>query len=205
MITIYSERPGGQPATGRESPRGRYGFPMAPAPTWRPTARLLVFDALDRVLLFSADDPRGRVWFTPGGAIQRGETLAGAAVRELAEETGYLHAEAGLGPVVATCAGLWSTADGRVFFGADSFFLVRVADPVIRTDGQEPLERSVITGHRWWTPSDLREATEVVLPCGLPGLVASLLSEGIPERPRRLPWRAGKGLNKPLPELPAYS
>lgn len=142
---------------------------MDPAPIWRPTARLLVLDSLDQVLLFSADDPRGRVWFTPGGAIHRGETLTSAAV---------------------TCAGLWSTADGQVFFGADSFFLIRVADPVISTDGQEPLERSVITGHHWWTPSELREATEVILPFGLPGLVARLLSEGIPEQPLRLPWRA---------------
>jgi 8-oxo-dGTP pyrophosphatase MutT (NUDIX family) len=163
---------------------------MDPAPIWRPTARLLVLDPLDRVLLFSADGPRGRVWFTPGGAIHRGETLASAAVRELAEETGYSHAEAGIGPVVATCAGLWSTADGQVFFGADSFFLVRVADPVISTDGQEPLERSVITGHHWWTPGELREATELIHPLGLPGLVASLLSDGIPEQPLRLPWRA---------------
>lgn len=162
---------------------------MDPAPIWRPTARLLVLDSLDQVLLFSADDPRGRVWFTPGGAIHRGETLTSAAVRELAEETGYVHAEADIGPVVATCAGLWSTADGQVFFGADSFFLIRVADPVISTDGQEPLERSVITGHHWWTPSELREATEVILPFGLPGLVARLLSEGIPEQPLRLPWR----------------
>jgi hypothetical protein len=137
------------------------------------------------------------VWFTPGGAIHRGETLAGAAVRELAEETGYVHAEAGIGPVVATCAGLWSTGDGQVFFGADSFFLVRVADPVISTDGQEPLERSVITGHHWWTPRELREATEVILPVGLPGLVASLLGQGIPEQPLRLPWRALASGNAP--------
>ena len=163
---------------------------MGPAPIWRPTARLLVLDSLDRVLLFSAADPRGRMWFTPGGALHRGETLASAAVRELAEETGYARAEASVGPVVATCAGLWSTADGQVFFGADSFFLVRVAGPVISTNGQEPLERSVITGHRWWTLSELREATEVILPFGLPGLVASLLTQGLPEQPLRLPWRA---------------
>ena len=58
---------------------------MDPAPIWRPTARLLVLDSLDRLLLFSAEDPRGTAWFTPGGAIHRGETLARAAVRELAE------------------------------------------------------------------------------------------------------------------------
>jgi 8-oxo-dGTP pyrophosphatase MutT (NUDIX family) len=162
---------------------------MALAPIWRPTARLLVLDSLDRVLLFSADDPRGRLWFTPGGGVQRGETLTSAAVRELAEETGYVHDEASIGPVVATSAGLWSPADGQVFFGADSFFLVRVAGPDISTDGQEPLERSIITGHRWWAPSELSEATEVILPVGLPGLVARLLAEGIPEQPLRLPWR----------------
>src|ERR1700691_6724949 len=59
-------------------------------------------------------------------------------------------------------------------------------DPVISTDGQEPLERSVITGHHWWTPSELREATEQILPLGLPGLLASPLREGIPDQPLRL-------------------
>ena len=34
------------------------------------------------------------------------------------------------------------------------------------------------------------QGTEVILPFGLPGLVAGLLSEGIPEQPLRLPWRA---------------
>src|SRR5580693_5082106 len=89
---------------------------MATSPKFRPTARLIVLDPADRVLLFSARDPRGKVWFTPGGGVHRGEALTAAAVRELAEETGHVRAEADLGPVVAATAGLW-TGDGLLFFG----------------------------------------------------------------------------------------
>ncbi|HEX8005227.1 MAG TPA: NUDIX domain-containing protein [Trebonia sp.] len=167
---------------------------MHPVPIWRPTARLLVVDQPGRVLLFSALDPRGPTWwFTPGGGVRRDETLASAAVRELAEETGYVRGESEIGPVVATCAGLWLADDGRRFFGADSFFFVRVTSPAVSTDGQEPLERSIITGHRWWRPGELRRTGDVIVPSGLADLVASLLSDGRPARPVRLPWRTVSG------------
>jgi 8-oxo-dGTP pyrophosphatase MutT (NUDIX family) len=167
---------------------------MYPAPIWRPTARLIVVDPPGRVLLFSALDAGGQTWwFTPGGGVRRDETLASAAVRELAEETGYVRGEPEIGPVVATCAGLWLAEDGRRFFGADSFFFVRVTNSAISTDGQEALERSIITGHRWWTPDELRGTSDVIVPSGLPDLVASLLSDGRSARPVRLPWRAASG------------
>jgi 8-oxo-dGTP pyrophosphatase MutT (NUDIX family) len=158
-------------------------------PRFRPTARLLVLDPAGRVLLFSAADPRGRAWFTPGGGVHRGESLEAAAVRELAEETGHVRAEADIGPVVATSAGLWQTGSGLVFFGADSFFLVRVAEPRVDTDGQEAFERSVITGHRWWTTGELRVTSDKIVPNGLADLVDGLLHAGAPATPTRLAWR----------------
>ncbi len=158
-------------------------------PRFRPTARLLVLDPDGRVLLFSATDPRGQVWFTPGGGVHRGESLEAAAVRELAEETGHVRAEAAIGPVVATSAGLWTASGELTFFGADAYFLVRVAEPRVDTGGQEALERSVITGHRWWTTGELRATRDKIVPNGLADLVDGLLRAGVPEMPVRLAWR----------------
>ena len=148
-------------------------------------------DLEGRVLLFSAQEADGeRWWFTPGGGVHRGETVQAAAVRELFEETGYLVQEAGLGPVVATSSGLWlAEEEGKLFLGAHSFFFVRVSHPDIDTDGQEDLERSMITGHRWWSVADLRAATERIVPLGLADLMGRLLGGDIPAHPVRLPRR----------------
>jgi hypothetical protein len=55
-----------------------------PAPIWRPTARLLVLDSLDRVLLFSADDPGA------DGALR---FLPVAKSHDVAFDTGMLTAD----------------------------------------------------------------------------------------------------------------
>jgi 8-oxo-dGTP pyrophosphatase MutT (NUDIX family) len=161
---------------------------MAETPVWRPTARLFVIDPDERVLLFSSADSTGRTWwFTPGGGVHRGETVAMAAVRELSEETGFAYTEAELGPVVATSMARWPRSDGRIFLSAHSFFLLRVAHPELDFDGQEDFERSYITGHRWWTLSELRAATDEIFPVKLADLIDTLLRDDSVERPIRLP------------------
>lgn len=164
---------------------------MAPTPVFRPTARLIVLDPGDRTLLFSFVTASGRTgWFTPGGGLRKGETLEAAAVRELAEETGFAVPESDVGPVVATRGGQWRAAEkNKIFFGADSFLCVRVPHTEVSTDGHEALEASVITGYRWWTAAELRTTTDRITPPSLPDLVSQLLTSGVPEVPVRLPWR----------------
>jgi ADP-ribose pyrophosphatase YjhB (NUDIX family) len=41
-----------------------------------------------RILLLNQDTDTGRSWSLPGGKVEEGETLAGALVREMREETG---------------------------------------------------------------------------------------------------------------------
>jgi hypothetical protein len=78
--------------------------------------------------------------------------------------------------------------DGRRYFAADSFFFVRVPHPAVSTRGQEELERSVITGHRWWAVDELRTTADEIFPLRLADLVAGLLGNGTPTRPVRLAW-----------------
>nr|BFE85428.1 hypothetical protein GCM10020093_080290 [Planobispora longispora] len=65
---------------------------VVPESIFRPTARILLVDDSERVMLYRGMGPTKNpeyAWFTPGGGVHPGESLPVAAARELREETGH--------------------------------------------------------------------------------------------------------------------
>jgi 8-oxo-dGTP pyrophosphatase MutT (NUDIX family) len=156
------------------------------APVRRSSARVIVVDASDRVLLLRGGDPRRpgpAVWHTPGGGIDPGETHEHAAARELAEETGLeLGSADALGPVVWTRRFEFSF-DGVLYDQDEVFFLLRVQGHDVDDSRHTPLERRYLSGHRWFSVADLATFDELVAPPDLGEQLAVLLRDGVPASP----------------------
>jgi 8-oxo-dGTP pyrophosphatase MutT (NUDIX family) len=142
----------------------------------RRAARVLVADAAGRVLMlqgFDPSDPGLRYWFTVGGGLEPGESVAEAAVRELFEETGLRISPDGLGPVV------WNDVtefpfDGRLYRQEQSWFLVRVPSLEVDRSGFDEIERATVSDVAWWSSSDFATSTERYYPPDLPELLRRL-------------------------------
>ncbi|SEN22995.1 NUDIX hydrolase [Nonomuraea pusilla] len=162
-----------------------------PQPIPRRSARVLLVDDRDRILLYRAlrsiKDPY-YAWYTIGGGIRPGETPSAAAARELLEEIGHEVTPASLGPVVATSAGDWIRDDGTPMRSTHSFFFLRTPTLQVDLSGMEEFERSLLDGFRWWTPADLRATHECVLPAGLADLLERLLGGEVPSEPVVMSW-----------------
>ncbi len=147
------------------------------APVDRRSARVLLIDRDDRVLLFLGCDPmardRGTWWFTPGGGVEQGESLVQAASRELLEETGLLVEPAQLGGPVHAEVAEFSLA-GTSYRQSGDFFVARVDAHVVDTAGFSALEREFVLDHRWWTRAELRSTAEVIYPAVLADLLDAL-------------------------------
>jgi ADP-ribose pyrophosphatase YjhB (NUDIX family) len=159
-------------------------------PVRRDTARFILIDPDDRVLLFRHHLPAPwscEGWLTPGGAIERGEAPSTAAARELCEETGHVVDPAEVGAAVGVTSGQWSL-DSAAFVTTNWYFFACSATGTVDLSGQSDHERRGLLRHRWWTVADLNATRDLVLPVGLVDLVLRLLKGDLPGEPLRLPW-----------------
>jgi 8-oxo-dGTP pyrophosphatase MutT (NUDIX family) len=145
----------------------------------RRSARVVMMDEHERVLLLSGRDPGDptapRFWFVPGGGADRGETLEQAAVREVYEETG---ARLGALGTVVWERDVSFVFDGVPFAQHEWYFFVRVAHFEARATGLTDLEQRSGIGARWWALGEVAQAEAPVHPPGLAELVAGWLRGG---------------------------
>jgi 8-oxo-dGTP pyrophosphatase MutT (NUDIX family) len=155
----------------------------------RPTARVLLLDRADRVLLMNGRLP-GRAkgeagaWFLIGGGLEPGETWLQAAAREIVEETGITDFE--LGPIVWRREGVLNIPEPRLF--DERYIVARCEGREPSRDGWDALERDQIDDIRWWTQAELAATKEAVFPPGLAGLLPDLLAGVFPAEPVLIPW-----------------
>jgi 8-oxo-dGTP pyrophosphatase MutT (NUDIX family) len=157
---------------------------------FRPSARIVVIDKNGRVLLFRIVDPRDDkplVWITPGGGVEKGETLVQTALRELKEETGLVAGATELGTPVAVSRGEWEFR-GSPLFSEDWYFALHTTAFEPDATNWTDLERELHNGWKWWTPDDLEATSEIVFPAGLADLARTLYCGDVLDEPVVLPW-----------------
>jgi 8-oxo-dGTP pyrophosphatase MutT (NUDIX family) len=157
-------------------------------PPERPTARVLLLDDSDRLLLLKGRLPGAAAgtesWFTVGGGLEAGETLLEAAAREILEETGI--ADFSLGPVVWVREGVLHIPHPMLF--REQYVVARCRAAEAVSHGWTELERDLIEAMRWWTAAELTTTTDRVFPPGLAQLLPPVLAGEIPSQPLRIPW-----------------
>jgi double-stranded uracil-DNA glycosylase len=148
-------------------------------PVERVAARALVLDEEGRTLLVQFRDDVGQVWWaTPGGGIDDGEDVESALRRELAEELGLDDFQ--LGPEIWTREHTFGWR-GSILRQRERIWLVEVTrhEPAPRVD----LAAELVADVRWWTPAELADTTEQLVPRRLPELLQELRTTGPPAKP----------------------
>ena len=154
-------------------------------PEFRPAARVLLIDDRDRVLLFSValpQRPHDRLWITPGGGLDPGETREDAALRELYEETGLRAVK--LGPCIWKRRHAWQWSN-KWIDSEEWFYLLRASAFDVVPTAPDEWEMQYVLGHRWWSLPEMvaNMETETFVPRSLPELLPPILAGELPEQP----------------------
>lgn len=125
-----------------------YHDPAAPpANSIVPSVTVAVRDAAGRILLVHKID--NDYWALPGGAVDLGESVADAALREIAEETGVTIELTGLVGIYTDPGHVMAYDDGEVRQQFSICFNARLISGMARQDDTE------VKAVQWVDPSDV--------------------------------------------------
>jgi 8-oxo-dGTP pyrophosphatase MutT (NUDIX family) len=155
----------------------------------RPVARVLLIDNRDRILLFDTQLAYTRVWLTPGGALNEGETYEDCGRRELWEETGLRGVS--IGPWVRSTHFRFRYQD-VVYEQSERYFVARIEAWDLKNDQWEQAEHNEILEHRWWSQEEIANSGQQFRPAELANLLPPVLAGDCPHEPVTVQIEAGR-------------
>jgi 8-oxo-dGTP pyrophosphatase MutT (NUDIX family) len=165
----------------------------------RHTARVVLLDPDGRVLLMKGrlpNDPDGPTfWYTVGGGLDAGETVAEAAAREVVEETGLT--DVVLGPTVWRDEAILPDIEGEQRLFRQVYIVAHTAGGPLSRAGWQDYEHRLTDDVRWWTLEELQLTGDTVYPEGLAELLPDVLAGRYAPEP--LVIRTLDGPVRPLP------
>lgn len=146
----------------------------------RDAVRVVVLDAHDHVLLLHTHDPHypelGTWWELPGGGIEQGETYLAAAVRELAEETGFVVTADQVGaPTWRRRATFRYRGDRLVNNEVIVTIRLSAAAPAVVGTNRVGFEDEDYFDFRWWPVDQIVTSADRFYPGRLPELLGPFL------------------------------